>query len=282
LGERVEPIADNPASKGGCTMDNCRKLEGKVAIVTGGASGMGRAICLRYGKEGANVVVADVNEAGAQTVVDEITGADGKAAAVRTDVRDKAQVQRMVDTAVEQFGGLDILVNNAGVIKILPFLETNEADWDWMFDINCKGLLWCSQAAARQMIEQGRGGKIINFGSQAGRRGEKLVLAYCASKAAVINMTQSMALALAEHKINVNGISPGIVDTPFWEEVDKQFAELLGWEVGEPKRRFTQSIPMGRIEYPEDVAGAAVFLASSDSDYITQQTINVDGGNWPG
>jgi len=263
-------------------MDNCRKLEGKVAIVTGGASGMGRAICLRYGSEGASVVVADVNEAGAQAVVDEITGADGKAVAVRTDVRDQGQVQRMVDTAVEQFGGLDILVNNAGVIKILPFLETNEADWDWMFDINCKGLLWCSQAAARQMIEQGRGGKIINFGSQAGRRGEKLVLAYCASKAAVINMTQSMALALAEYKINVNGISPGIVDTPFWEEVDKQFAELLGWEVGEPKRRFTQSIPLGRIEYPEDVAGAAVFLASSDSDYITQQTINVDGGNWPG
>src|SRR5687768_7955577 len=152
----------------------------------------------------------------------------------------------------------------------------------FMFDINCKGLLWCSQAAARQMIEQGRGGKIINLASQAGRRGEALVLAYCASKACVISMTQSMALALAPHKINVNGIAPGIVDTPFWVEVDKQFAKLFGWEIGEPKRKFVESIPLGRIEQPEDVTGTAIFLASTESDYMTQQTLNVDGGNWPG
>ena len=131
------------------------------------------------------------------------------------------------------------------------------------------------------MIEQGRGGKIINLASQAGRRGEALVLAYCASKACVISMNQSMALALAPHKINVNAIAPGIVDTPFWDEVDRQFAKLLKMEIGEPKRTFTQSIPMGRIEQPDDVAGAAVFLASSDADYITQQCLNVDGGNWP-
>ena len=150
-----------------------------------------------------------------------------------------------------------------------------------MFDINCKGLLWCSQAAARVMIEQGRGGKIINLASQAGRRGEALVLAYCASKACVISMNQSIALALAPHKINVNAIAPGIVDTPFWDEVDKQFAKLLNMEIGEPKRTFTQAIPLGRIEQPEDVTGAAVFLASAESDYITQQCLNVDGGNWP-
>lgn len=150
-----------------------------------------------------------------------------------------------------------------------------------MFDINCKGLLWCSQAVARQMIQQGQGGKIINLASQAGRRGEALVLAYCASKACVISMTQSMGLALAEHKINVNAIAPGIVDTPFWVEVDKQFAKLLGWPEGEPKRRFTASIPLGRIEQPEDVANMAAFLASSEADYITQQCFNVDGGNWP-
>lgn len=255
------------------------KLQGKVAIVTGGAQGMGRAIALRYAREGASVVVADLNGAGAEAVAKEIAG--GKGAGVQVDVRDQEQVQRMVDTAVDTFGGLDILVNNAGVIKIIPFLETTETDWDWMFGINCKGLLWCSQAAARRMIDQGRGGKIINLASQAGRRGESLVLAYCASKACVISMTQSMALALAEHKINVNAIAPGIVDTPLWEEVDRQFAKLLNMEVGEPKRTFVKSIPLGRIEQPDDVTGAALFLASSDADYITQQTLNVDGGNWP-
>ncbi len=258
------------------------RLEGKVAAVTGGGSGMGKAIALAYAREGAKVIVADLDLGTAQTVADEIIAAGGEASATQTDVRDQTQAQAMVDAAVEHFGGLDILVNNAGVGRIIPFLETTNEDWDFMFDVNCKGLLWCSQAAARQMIAQGRGGKIINLASQAGRRGEALVLAYCASKACVISMTQSIALALAEHKINVNGIAPGIVDTPFWVEVDKQFAKLLGWEIGEPKRRFVESIPLGRIEQPEDVTGAAIFLASSDSDYMTQQTLNVDGGNWPG
>ncbi len=257
------------------------RLEGKVAIVTGGAQGMGRAIALRLAQEGAAVVIADLTQEAGQKVVDEITAQGGKATAVATDVRNQEQVQAMVDTAVNTFGGLDILVNNAGVGKIIPFLETTEKDWDFMFDVNCKGLLWCSQAAAKVMIEQGRGGKIINLASQAGRRGEALVLAYCASKACVINMTQSIALALAEHKINVNAIAPGVVDTPFWEEVDKQFAKLWNLPVGEPKRRAVASIPLGRIEQPEDVAGVAAFLASSDADYITQQCINVDGGNWP-
>jgi len=257
------------------------RLEGKVAIVTGGAQGIGRAICLRFATEGAHVVVADLKLDGAQAVAEEIHAAGGRSIAVAVDVRNQQQVERMVEAAVMSFGGLDILVNNAGVGKIIPFLETTEADWDFIFDVNCKGLLWCSQAAARRMIEQGRGGKIINLASQAGRRGEALVLAYCASKACVISMTQSMALALAPYKINVNAIAPGIVDTPFWDEVDRQFAQLLGWEVGEPKRRFTAQIPLGRIEQPEDVAGAAVFLASSDADYITQQCLNVDGGNWP-
>lgn len=257
------------------------RLEGKVAIVTGGAQGMGRAISLRLAQEGAHVVIADLTQEAGQKVVDEITAAGGKAVATATDVRNQEQVQAMVDTAVRQFGGLDILVNNAGVGKIIPFFETTERDWDFMFDVNCKGLLWCSQAAARVMIDQGRGGKIINLASQAGRRGEALVLAYCASKACVISITQSTALALAEHQINVNAIAPGVVDTPFWEQVDKQFAQLMNLPVGEPKRRAVASIPLGRIEQPEDVAGVAAFLASSDADYITQQCINVDGGNWP-
>ncbi len=253
------------------------KLEGKVAIVTGGAQGMGRAIARRFAEEGARVVIADLQKNAAQAVAHELNGA----IAVSVDVRDQDQVQTMVETATREFGALDILVNNAGVGKIIPFLETTEHDWDFIFDVNCKGLLWCSQAAARVMIQQGGGGKIINLASQAGRRGEALVLAYCASKACVISMNQSIALALAPHRINVNAIAPGIVDTPFWEEVDKQFAKLLNMQVGEPKRTFTATIPLGRIEQVEDVTGAAVFFACSDSDYITQQCLNVDGGNWP-
>lgn len=260
------------------------RLEGKVAIVTGAASGMGKAMARAYVNEGARVVIADLNTEGAEAVAGELNGnagGDRRASAFTLDVRDREQAQAVVDHAVSTFGGLDILVNNAGIITIQPFLEITEADWDSAFDINCKGLLWGSQAAARQMIEQGRGGKIINIASQAGRRGEGLVLTYCATKAAVISMTQSMALALAEHKINVNGIAPGIVDTPAWEQVDRRFAALTGLPVGEPKRRAVATIPLGRIEQPEDVAGMAVFLASAESDYITQQTFNVDGGNWP-
>ena len=253
------------------------RLEGKVAIVTGGAQGMGRAIVRRFVQEGAQVVVADLQKDAAQAVAAELSGAVG----VQVDVRNQNQVQTMVETAIREFGALDILVNNAGVGKIIPFLDTTEKDWDFMFDVNCKGLLWCSQAAAKAMIDQGRGGKIINLASQAGRRGEALVLAYCASKACVISMNQSIALALAPHRINVNAIAPGIVDTPFWEEVDKQFASLLNMQVGEPKRTFSATIPLGRIEQVEDITGAAVFLAYSDSDYITQQCLNVDGGNWP-
>src|SRR5947208_2000576 len=257
------------------------KLQDKVAIVTGGAQGMGKAIARRFIEEGARVVIADLQEDAAQAAANELSNGNGSAVAVRVDVRDAEQVQAMVDTAVREFGGLDILVNNAGVGKIIPFLETTERDWNFMFDVNCKGLLWCSQAAAQVMIKQGRGGKIINMASQAGRRGEAYVLAYCASKACVISMTKSIALALAEHKINVNAIAPGVVDTPFWVEVDKQFARIMNLEVGEPRRRAIASIPLGRIEQPEDITGMAVFLASSESDYMTQQCINVDGGNWP-
>jgi len=236
---------------------------------------------LHFAREGASVVIGDLKHDAAQRVADEIATTGGKAAAVAVDVRDQEQVQALVDTATREFGALDILVNNAGVGKIIPFLETSEADWDFIFDINCKGLLWCSQAAARQMIRQGRGGKIINLASEAGRRGAPFVLAYAASKACVISMTQSMALALAPHEINVNAIAPGVVDTPFWDQLDAQLAKLNNLPIGEPKRRKAAAIPLGRIEQPEDVTGAAVLLASSDSDYITQQCLNVDGGNWP-
>jgi galactitol 2-dehydrogenase len=258
------------------------RLENKVAIVTGGASGIGAAIVRRFVAEGAKVVVADLNLEAAQALADQIVNGGGEALAVRVDVRNQARDQAMVDAAVARFGRLDILVNNAGVFRMKPFLEITDADWDFNFDVNCKGTLWCAQAAARQMIAQGQGGKIINLSSQAGRRGEPLVLAYCASKAAVISMTQSMALALAPYKINVNAIAPGIVDTAMWEVVDREFARYEGLEPGAAKRRAVAAIPLGRIEQPDDIAAAAAFLASSDADYITQQTLNVDGGNVPG
>jgi D-sorbitol dehydrogenase (acceptor) len=255
------------------------RLKDKVAIVTGGAQGIGRAISRRLADEGARVVIADYNLDQAQATEQELCEAGATARAIRVDVTSEDDIRRLVDETVAAFGGIDVLVNNAGVGQIKPMFEISREEWDWIFDVNVKGLFFVLQAVAVRMVEQGRGGKIINLASQAGRRGEALVLHYCASKATVISITQSAAMALAEHGINVNAVAPGIVDTPFWEEVDRQFAKIQGLPVGEPKRRAIASIPLGRIEQPEDVAGLAAFLASKDSDYITGQTVNVDGGN---
>ncbi len=255
------------------------RLNGKVAIVTGGAQGMGRAICRRYAGEGAQVAVADYNAAQAERTAQEIVAEGGEAFAVRADITKEDDIRAMVETVTTTAGGVDILVNNAGVGQIKPLFEISRKDWDWIFDVNVKGLFFVLQAVAERMVAQGRGGKIINLASQAGRRGEALVLHYCASKATVISITQSAALALAPHKINVNAMAPGIVDTPFWEEVDRQFARLMDLPVGEPKRRAVAGIPLGRIGQPDDAAGLATFLASADADYITGQTVNVDGGN---
>ena len=179
------------------------KLEGKTAIVTGGGSGIGQGICLRYAREGASVVVADLDTAGAEKVVEEIKSADGKALAVTVDVTDREGVKNMVAAAVKEFGGLDILVNNAGVGKIIPFLETTEADFDFFFGVNCKGLMICSQEAAKQMIAQNRGGKIVNLASQAGRRGVStmpgamaLTLILCSARARAMDWFMLMTAAL--------------------------------------------------------------------------------------
>jgi D-sorbitol dehydrogenase (acceptor) len=161
-----------------------------------------------------------------------------------------------------------------------PLLEITEAHYDRIFAVNVKGLLFTLQAVARQMVQQGRGGKIINMASQAGRRGEPLVAVYCASKAAVISLTQSAGLALIKNGINVNGIAPGVVDTPMWDEVDALFAKYENLPIGEKKRQVGEAVPYGRMGRSEDFIGAAIFLASSDSDYVVAQTLNVDGGNW--
>jgi NAD(P)-dependent dehydrogenase (short-subunit alcohol dehydrogenase family) len=230
-----------------------------------------------YAAEGARIVIADVAEDKAQSLARDI-GND--ALAVRLDVRDPASIDATVKTAVERFGGIDILVNNAAVFDMQPLLDTTEASFDRQFAINVKGLFFMLQAVAKQMVEQGRGGKIINMSSQAGRRGEPLLPVYCATKAAVISLTQSVGLDLIKHGIYVNAIAPGVVDTPMWDEVDALFAKYEGLAIGQKKRQVGEAVPLGRMGRPEDYGAPAVFLASSDSDYIVAQTLNVDGGNW--
>lgn len=253
------------------------QLESKVAIVTGAASGMGAAMARGYAREGAHVVVADLDETAAGQVADDISGDHARSLPFAVDVRDPAGTRALVQHTVAEFGRVDILVNNAGVGLIKPVWETTPEEWDRIFDVNVKGLFFCAQAALEPMRAQGSG-KIINLASIAGRRGEALVSAYCASKAAVISITQSLALAAAPHGINVNAMAPGVVDTPYWKQVDRQFGELLGKQPGQHFRDVADTIPLGRAEQPADVVPLAVFLAGSGSDYITGQTYNVDGG----
>ena len=253
------------------------KLKDKVAIVTGGARGIGAAIVDRYIAEGARVAIADISVAEAEKTAAKY---GDRAFAVALDVTNMASIDACCEAVAKRFGGVDILVNNAGIFDLAPIVEVTEASWDKVFAVNTKGLFFMLQAVAKRMIAAGKGGKIINFSSQAGRRGEALVSVYCASKAAVISLTQSAGLDLIKHKINVNGIAPGVVDTPMWEFVDSLFAKYEQRPLGEKKRLVGEAVPFGRMGLPEDHVGAAVFLASEDSDYVVAQTLNVDGGNW--
>ena len=250
------------------------RLDGKVALVSGGARGIGLAICKRYAAEGAAVLVADI--AGHDAAAAEIGhGAVG----VRLDVTRQDSIDDAVAYAQNAHGRIDVLVNNAGVFDMGPLLDLSRESYRKVFAVNVEGLLFMSQAVARGMVER-RSGKIVNFASQAGRRGEALVEVYCASKAAVVSLTQSIALSLAPHNIQVNGIAPGVVDTPMWDTVDALFAKHHNLEIGRKKREVGLAVPLGRMGTPEDMTGMAVFLASGDSDYVTAQTYNVDGGNW--
>ena len=253
------------------------KLKDKIAIITGGASGIGKAIAERYTREGARVVVADLDEKAAG----ELTAKLGNNSfAVQFDVTKQESIDNLVAAVVETAGRIDILVNNAGIFAMAPIVEVTREQWHKVLSVNSEGLFFTMQTVAKQMIKQGNGGKIMNLASQAGRRGEPLVSVYCASKAIVISVTQSAGLALIKHRINVNAIAPGVVDTPFWEFVDKEFARYEGRAIGETKRMVSDSVPFGRMAKPEDLAGSAVFLASEDADYIVAQTYGVDGGNW--
>ncbi len=253
------------------------RLKGKTAIVTGGARGIGAAIAAAYVKEGARVCVADIEYAEAQKTAKAI---GGNSFAFNLDVTRHDSIAACVAEMEKAAGGVDILVNNAAIFDMGPLEDIAEKSYDKVFAVNVKGVLFMMQAVAKSMIARGQGGKIINFASQAGRRGEPLVAVYCASKAAVISLTQSAGLALIKHKINVNGIAPGVVDTPMWEHVDALFAKYENRPLGEKKRLVGEGVPYGRMGLPEDHVGCAVFLASNESDYVVAQTFNVDGGQW--
>ena len=198
------------------------KIKDKVAIITGAARGIGKAIAERYVKEGAKVVIADLNEPGAKAVASAL---GPNALGIKLDITDQASIDATIAATVAHFGGLDILVNNAGIFDLAPIVEITRESYRRVYAVNVEGLLFMLQAAAKQMIKQGRGGKIINFASQAGRRGEALVAIYCSSKAAVISLTQSAGLDLIKHHINVNAIAPGVVDNEHWDHVDSLFAK---------------------------------------------------------
>ncbi len=260
------------------------ELDGQVAIVTGAGRGIGRAIARRLAHEGASVAVSDLDVESAAGVADEITAAGGKAISLRTDVSSKADADRVVEDTVAHFGRLDILVNNAGIGAIVSLLDTDESTWDALMNVNAKGTLLCSQAAARQMIAQGDGGRIINNASGAGKMapGKDIPLgAYAASKHAVVAITKQMGLELSSHGILVNCVCAGIVDTPMWDLIDREIAKLQGVPVGSVKASAVASIPVGRIEQPEDVANMFAFLASEDANYLTAQTYNICGGILP-
>ncbi|HEY0266908.1 MAG TPA: L-iditol 2-dehydrogenase [Rhizomicrobium sp.] len=253
------------------------KLQDKVAVVTGAARGIGRAICERYVREGAFVFVTDRDEAGAHAAAAAI---GNRAMGLRLDVTSQDSIDAMIAAVVAERGRLDILVNNAGLFDLAPIVEITRESFHRIYAVNVEGLLFTLQAAARQMIAQGHGGKIINFASQAGRRGEALVAVYCSSKAAVISLTQSAGLDLIKHRINVNAIAPGVVDAEHWDHVDSLFARYEGLAPGEKKRQVGAAVPFGRMARPDEISGLATFLASADADYIVTQTYNIDGGNW--
>jgi NAD(P)-dependent dehydrogenase (short-subunit alcohol dehydrogenase family) len=252
-------------------------LDNKIALITGAASGMGKAMALGYAWEGAHVVIADLNLAGANDVADEIKLAGGSASAIACNVANPEESKNLVEGIVGEHGTLDILVNNAGIGLIKTLWETTPQEWDRIFDVNVKGLFFLTQAACGPMREQ-RSGRIINMASVAGRKGEALVSAYCASKATVISITQSVAMAMAPYGVTVNSLAPGIVDTPYWKEVDKQFGAITGKAEGETFRDVAANIPLGRTSVAADVVPLAIFLAGPGSEYITGQTYNVEGG----
>jgi meso-butanediol dehydrogenase / (S,S)-butanediol dehydrogenase / diacetyl reductase len=254
-------------------------VKGKSIIVTGGGRGIGEGIARDLAAEGGRLAVADIDLAAAERVAAAIRQDKGEAIAIRVDVVDRQSVQAMIKETVRAFGRLDVMFNNAGISKAGQFLGATEADWNRIMGINGLGVLIGMQEAAKQMIAQGGGGKIINTASIAGKVGEQIATIYCASKACVISLTQAGAEALGKHNITVNSFSPGFVKTELWDGLDKDLIRAGYRE--EPNAvdhlAKTKAI-LGRVSTPDDLVGATTFLASSRSDYITGQNLMVDGG----
>ena len=255
------------------------RLQDRHALLTGAGGGIGLAVAAAYLREGARCTVVDLAAQPSESVQALSTQHPKRLQYVSADVTKRADIARLIDTAHTGFGAIEILYNNAAIFDMAPLLESDEAMYDRIFNVNVKGMFFVMQAVLKQMIDDGIQGAVINLASQAGRRGEPLVAHYCASKAAVISYTQSAALAMAPHKIRVNAISPGVIDTPMWKHVDSLFARYEGLKLGEKKIAVGKAVPLGYMGAPEDIAGAAVFLASSEASYITAQTLNVDGGS---
>ncbi len=256
-----------------------RRLDGKTCVVSGAARGIGKDIAVRLAEEGAQVGVADLDLEGAQKTADEIKGQGGKALACQCDVSSRADVKRMIKVVVDEFGALNVIFNNAALAEIRLFMDVREEHWERIMKVNALGVLIAMQEAAQQMIDQGKGGKIINTASIAGKEGSDLQPHYCASKFSVVALTQAGARALGKYGITCNAFCPGVVKTELWEQLDNEYMQLgLTEKPGEAMEGFASRTLLGRPSTPQDIVGLAAFLASDDSNYITGQSIMVDGG----
>jgi len=260
-------------------MAGLQRLQGRHALLTGAGGGIGLAVTQAYVTEGARCTAVDLSERPSAGLAELMARHPERLAYASGDVARVGTIGPLVDAAAQRFGSVDLLFNNAAVFDMAPLLDADEAMYQRLFDVNVKGMFFTMQAVLARLVAAGLPGSIVNLASQAGRRGEALVSHYCASKAAVISYTQSAALAMAPHRIRVNAIAPGVIDTPMWQHVDALFARYEGLQPGEKKRAVGQAVPLGRMGAPADIAGAAVFLASDEAAYITAQTLNVDGGN---
>ncbi len=263
------------------------KSQGKIAVVTGAGTGIGRAIALALADEGAAVVATDLDAASAERVAGELRDREANASALRLDVTQRPEIDAVVAEIAKRHGRIDVWCNNAGVSTMNRFVDLTEREWDFNMDVNAKGVFLCSQAVARQMMGQepdaasGLRGKIVNTASMAGKRGGVGFLAhYVASKFAVVGLTQATAAELAPHRITVNAVCPGYVRTGMQEREIAWEVGLRGVDAAEVERFYVSDTPLGRIETPEDVAGVVAFLASPAADFITGEAINVNGGSW--